>query len=61
VAKRAMLELKVLKFLVQSLMLANLAHVVLSFQDRHATSDARGEMSATVSAIDVTKLIKLIN
>jgi len=48
-----MLELKVLKLLVQSLMLANLAHVVLSLQNRHATCDARGEMRSTVSAVDV--------
>ena len=49
-----MLELEVLEFLMQSLMLADLAHVVLFHDDTHATRNAWREVRSTVLAIDVT-------
>merc|ERR1719498_687344 len=48
-----MFEFKILKLLVQSLMLANFAGVVFSFNNRHATGDARRKMCTTVSTRDI--------
>ena len=48
-----MLELKILKLLMQCLMLAHFAHVVLLFDDACATRDARGVVGAAFVAADV--------
>ena len=58
VTKWAMLELEVLELLVQGLMLADLAHVVLFDHDAHATCDARRVVRTTLLTVDVTKQIK---
>lgn len=48
-----MFEFEVLELLVKSLMLADLAHVVLFLKDAHATCNAWREMSATLLATDI--------
>lgn len=53
VAQRAVLQLKVLQLLVQGLMLADLARVVLLLKDAHATGNAWRVMSSTLLASDV--------
>ena len=48
-----MFELEILKLLVKRFMLADLAHIVLSIKDTHATCNARREMTATLLATDI--------
>ena len=52
-AQRAVFELQVKQFLVQSFVLADLASVILFFEDALATGDARRKVSPTILAVDV--------
>ena len=52
-AKRAVFKLEVEKFAFESLVLAGLASVVLLREDALAASDARREVAATLSAVDI--------
>lgn len=56
--KWAVLELKVVQFTFQRLMLASLASIVLLCQDALTAGNARREMTAAISAIDITKELK---
>ena len=52
-AERAVLQLEILQFLVQSLVLTDLARVVLLLQNAHATGDARRVVSGALLTRDV--------
>jgi hypothetical protein len=54
-----MLELKVVQFTFESLVLASLASIVLFCQDALATCDTRREMAAAIFAVDITKYMLL--
>ena len=56
-AQGTVLEFQILQFFVQSLMLANLAHVVLFNNDAHATGNAGRKVATTVLARDVANII----
>ena len=55
----AVLELKVVQFTFESLVLASLASIVHFCQDALATGDTRREMAAAIFAVDITKYMKL--
>ena len=55
VAERAVLELEVVEFTLKGLVLAGLAGVVLLSEDALATGNAGREVTAALSAVDVTK------
>jgi len=52
-AKRAVLQLEILQLLMQCLMLANLARVILFLEDAHATRNARRVMCCALLAGDI--------
>ena len=54
-----MLQLKVVQFTFESLVFASLASVVLLCQDALTTGNTRREMTAAISAVDITKGIKV--
>ena len=54
--KRTVLQLEIVKFTLKCLVFASLASIVLLGENTLATCDARREMTATFSAVDVANI-----